>query len=90
VIEAKAAFGLVELVRGDAEIEHDAVDRVRTQLVGDVIKTPKGGLNELNTFAEGFEPRACFANGFAVEVEADQASVRCGFFEDRGGMSATA
>src|SRR5665647_2278845 len=39
--EGKAAFRLVELHRGHADVEHDAVDPVGAALAGDVIEIGK-------------------------------------------------
>jgi hypothetical protein len=86
-IESKTALRPIELVGGDAEIEDDAVDRDGTQFVGDVVEAPKGGLNELNTFSERLESRTCLADGVGIEVQTDQTAVRCGLFEDCGGMA---
>ena len=86
-VESESALRSIELMGGDAEIEHDAVNREGTQFVGDVVEAPKGGLNELNALAERLESRTCFADGVRIEVQTDQAAVRCGLFEDCGGMA---
>jgi hypothetical protein len=90
VTESKAALRLVELMRRDAEVEHDSIDQRRTQLFGDVVEASKGSLDELNTFAKAFESFARLADCVAVEVESDQAAVRRGSLEDRDSVSATA
>jgi hypothetical protein len=42
----KPALGLIELHRGDAEVEHDAVDGLKAEVAGDRIKSRESRLDE--------------------------------------------
>ena len=88
VLEGEAALGVVELEAGDAEVAEHAVGVGEAVAVGGGGGVVEPGLLEAAAVAEGLEAAARGFERLGVGVEAEQASVGRGGFEDRGGVSA--
>jgi hypothetical protein len=86
--EAESALGPIELMRGDAEIEQNAVDSDPSLFASNLLEVTKRSLYETDAVAEGGESLASLADRVGIDVEADQDSVGCGAFEDRLCMAA--
>ena len=77
---AEAAVGPVELQRGDAEVEQDALDLVDTELGEDVGQLVEDGGHEGDPVgvAGGGDPGGGLGAGVGVAVQADQPESRVG------------
>ena len=88
MLEGETALGIVELEAGDAEVAEHAVGVGEAVAVGGGGGMVEPGLFEATAVAEGLEAAARRFERLRVGVEAEQASVGRGGFEDRGGVSA--
>ena len=84
----KPRSGLVELHRRDAEIEHDAVDRVDAELARDRVEIGEAVLDQRQPAFACSDQREAARDRAAVAVDADHAAV--GGIENRARMSAGA
>ena len=83
--ERKAALGLVELHRGHAEIEHDAVDRRVAELARDPVELGEALLDQREPSARRLHQVGAARHRAAVAVDGDD--LRIGRGEDRAGYS---
>jgi hypothetical protein len=88
VAEREAAFGLIELHRGDAEIEQDAIDRVMAEIAGDLPEIGEAIFDKREPACGGFDQVEAARDRAAVAVDADHARARD--LQDRAGVSAGA
>ena len=70
-------------MRGDTEVEDDAVENDRCDFGGDVVDAPKGRLEEPHTIVEAGQSFARFADRFRVEIEANEYAIRTRSLENR-------
>ena len=73
--EGEAALGLIELHRRDAEIEHDAVDRLIPALPRDLIERGEARLHELEPAFRAFDKTRAMRDRALVAVDADHAAI---------------
>ena len=86
--EGKSALGLVELHRGDAEIEHDAVDRVMAEAARDRFEIGEPVLDQREPAARPLDQLGAARDRALVAVDADHARARR--LEDRARIAAGA
>ena len=83
----EAAVGLVQLHRGDAEVEQDAVDRGHVELVEDARQFVVHGVHERGAIGVRRQPLAGQAQRGRVTVEPDQPGLGAAL-QERLGVSA--
>jgi hypothetical protein len=88
--KAEASPLVCELERGETEVEEDPVERRETVLAGHDVEKRKVGADEDGALTETCEDAMSFGESRGVDVEADEATVRAGVFEDRFGVAARA
>ena len=71
LLEGEAARGLVELHRGDADVEHDAVERRMPGLRGDAVERPEGAGAQVEPAGEVAGPGFGAGERLGVAVDAD-------------------
>ena len=86
--EREAALGLVELHRGHAEIEHDAVDRGVAEFLRDAIERGEALLDQRQPAAGRLDQTGAVRDRALVAVDADD--LRIGGGEDRAAVAAGA
>ena len=72
----EAAFPLVQLERGYAEVHEDAVDLGEAEVLEDLGDFVVDGVNQVGPVGEGLQPLPRQGQGFLVAVDADQVQVR--------------
>ena len=72
----EAAFPLVELQGGDAEVHQDAVDFRETQVLKDLRDFVIHGVDQVDAVREGRQALPCQGQRFLVAVDPDQVQVR--------------
>ena len=89
--EAEAARGIVELRRGDAEIEQDAVE-LEARLRPDRRKPPsaENGARKIATRGSAAKRASGLRDGRRITIETEQSAVRDELLQNRPCMSASA
>ena len=85
--EREAALGLVELHRGHAEIEHDAVHRRVAEFFRDAIERGEALLDQRESATGRLDQAGAIRHGALVAIDTDDLGVGGG--EDRAGVAAS-
>ena len=88
--KAEASPLVCELERGETEVEEDPVERRETVLAGHDVEKRKVGADEDRALAETSEDAMSFGESRGIDIEADEAPVGAGAFEDRLGVATRA
>ena len=88
--EAESPFSRLELMRGHAEVEHDAVDAVDAEPREDLLQVGVVSLDEELALSEGLQNPSGLRKGIVVPVDADQNAAGGRGLEDSPGMTSAA
>ncbi len=90
VQEREAAIGFVQLERGNAEIEQDAIEGGEAGLGSGLCEGGEIGMNEHGPIAVRGEAFCTACDRIGIAIQAEQSAVRTGGFEDFFCMTASA
>src|SRR5580700_7201895 len=85
--KGEAAFGSVDLHRGDADVEHHAIDAVEAEIVSHARDLREARLDEGEASCRALDQRLAFENRLGVAIEREDA---CRFAEGKQGPAVAA